>query len=362
MPADGRKRPSTVFDGPRLLFVPVSGAFGMGEYARSLNLALACAARWPTARIHFIISAQARYASSVPFDHTALPSSPTFHTPEVAAVIASFAPDAVIFDNAGRTAQLVAAKRAGARIIYISARPHQRRKAFRWRWMRLLDEHWIAYPGFMAGPITWFEQLKLNILERPVVRFLDCILPEPEAAVELELLRRVPAAASPFVLIVPGGGTGHPRARDAIDAFRATALALAQSGINAVFVGPGGASMAATGHLTGLELLPLAQLLALLRRAQVVLSNGGDTLIQAIALQVPAVAVAIAGDQPARIRAAVREGAAVQADVDPAQMLAAVSSLFADAAARERQQVAGKRLRLSDALSESVIALATLLR
>ena len=66
-------------------------------------------------------------------------------------VLENWRPQVVVFDNAGRTAQLRAAQRLGARIVFISARRRQRRKAFRLRWMRLLDEHWIAYPEFIAG-------------------------------------------------------------------------------------------------------------------------------------------------------------------------------------------------------------------
>ncbi len=333
----------------------------MGEYARCLNLALACAARWPQARIQFILSAQARYAHGVPFQSTLLPSSPTFHTPEVTRLIEEFAPDAVIFDNAGRTAQLAAARRRGAAIVYISARARQRRKAFRLRWLSLLDEHWIAYPRFMAGSLSLLERLKLRMANRPVVRYMDCMLPALDPQHGQQVLARTPIAAGPFVLIVPGGGTGHPRARNAVDAFRKTAQTLAQRGVHSVFVAPGGAAIPASDTLAGFDLLPLPELLALLRKASVVLTNGGDTLIQAIALRVPSVAVPIAKDQPARIRAAVRAGVAREAGIDAAQMCAAVSELLNDPAARERMQAAANRLDLRDALHESVEALAALL-
>ena len=82
----------------------------------------------------------------------------------------------VVFDNAGRTAQLRAAQRVGARVVYISSRPRQRSKAFRLRWMQLLDEHWIAYPQFIAGSLSALERLKLKLLRRPAVRYLDVIL------------------------------------------------------------------------------------------------------------------------------------------------------------------------------------------
>jgi hypothetical protein len=162
---------------PRLLFVPVSGTYGMGEYARSLAIAEAASRHWQGAAIHFLLSREAPYSAAAPFPKTLLPSSPTFHSADVVKFIADWRPDVVIFDNAGRTAQLRAARRCGARIVYISARRRQRRKAFRWAWMRLIDEHWIAYPQFIAGSLGFFETLKLRAAGRPRVRYLDVILP-----------------------------------------------------------------------------------------------------------------------------------------------------------------------------------------
>src|SRR5262245_43327510 len=103
-----------------LLFIPVSGPSGMGEYARSLSIATAAAARWPQAKIHFALSREAPYAAEAPFPTTLLPSSATFHPRRVAALIEELKPDVVVFDNAGRTAQLRAARRLGARIVFIS--------------------------------------------------------------------------------------------------------------------------------------------------------------------------------------------------------------------------------------------------
>ncbi len=134
-----------------------------------------------------------------------LDSSPTFHSGAVSRLIKEFKPSIVIFDNAGRTAQLRAAHGLGARIVFISSRSRQRRKAFRWRWMRLLDEHWIAYPQLIAGELGWLEQFKLKRLGRPTVRYLDVILSRktPE---EDSIVARVGLKQGGYLLIVPGGG------------------------------------------------------------------------------------------------------------------------------------------------------------
>src|SRR5690242_3187789 len=157
----------------KLMFVPVSAPRGMGEYARSREIATAVLTRWPEAKIHFILSREASYARECPFPATLLPSSPTFHSREVGALIESYRPDVVVFDNAGRTAQLRSVVRAKGRVIFISSRARQRRRAFRLRWMRLIDEHWIAYPEFLAGPLSAFEKTKRRLIGRPRIRYVD---------------------------------------------------------------------------------------------------------------------------------------------------------------------------------------------
>ena len=103
----------------------------MGEYARSLSIAQAAKRCWPAADIRFLLSRQAPYASRSPFPATLLDSSPTFHSHAVIQLIEAFRPHAVVFDNAGRTAQLRAAKRMGASVVYISARSRQRENTVR---------------------------------------------------------------------------------------------------------------------------------------------------------------------------------------------------------------------------------------
>jgi hypothetical protein len=336
------------------LFVPVSGAYGMGEYARSLAIARAAQVRWPDAQMHFLLSAQAAYAAATPFEHTLLPASPTFHSTEVIACLRRFGPDAVIFDNAGRTAQLRAARASGAAVIYISSRRRQRNKAFRWRWMGLLDEHWIAYPEFIAGALGPLEKLKLALRGRPRVRYLDVILSPGSASI---------AAAhgeDEFALVIPGGGTGHPGAADAVALFFAAAERLAAGGVRTVFVGP--AAGAGGANLQVQSRVPQAELAALLRSATLVVVNGGSTLLQAIACGRACVAVAIAKDQRERIRRCLEAGAATCAPLETAAIANAALALWHDAPARGVLARRAADLRLADGLVVALDGIAASLR
>jgi hypothetical protein len=307
--------------GGRVLFVPVSGARGMGEYARALALATAAARRLPRLQIHFVVSREAPYAADTPFPKTLLPSSPTFHTTEVAEVIRSFRPTLAFFDNAGRTAQLRAAVGVGARVIYVSSRVRQRRKAFRPEWMRLLDEHWIAYPEFIAGSSGIFEKLLLRVMGRPHVRFLDAILPSPDAALAQATMERFATRAGEYVLVVPGGGSDYERAKNAPQIIASAARRLALRGYPTILIGAAPPADEPGGDVPAPELrlsprIPMATLGEVIRGARMVVSNGGDTLLQTLACNRPCVAIPIAGDQPHRIEQCVRTGLALSATLD----------------------------------------------
>ncbi len=368
------------------MFIPVSGKFGTGEYSRSLAIAQGAASQWPGAALLFILSREAPYAATAPVPAELLDSSPTFHTGAVVDIIERWRPDVVIFDNAGRTAQLRAAKRAGARVVYISSRPRQRHKAFRLRWMRILDEHWIAYPRFIAGELQRMERLKLKFMHRPEVRFLDVILARPAAVGGGEprqsVLARLAVAVGEYVLVVPGGGTGHPGAKDAVEEFFQAAGLLAGAGVTVVFVGRAratasegvGTGAGATGlgpdgsdahdkggQLRRVDSLPQSELAELMRGAQLVLVNGGSTLLQAIACGKACVAVPIAGDQAERIRRCVSAGVAVAAPLESEAMVRAAQELLDD---ESRLNALGGRaiaLGLTDGVEVALRALTPLL-
>jgi UDP:flavonoid glycosyltransferase YjiC (YdhE family) len=323
----------------------------MGEYARSLAIARAASRRWPRAAIHFALSSKAPYAAGAPFPATLFDSSPTFHSAGVIELLETWRPDVVVFDNAGRTAQLRAARRLGAHVIYISARRRQRRKAFRWRWMRLLDEHWIAYPEFIAGRLGVVESLKLKIIGRPIVRFLDVILARADPSQRGAILARAGCEAGRFVLVVPGGGTGHPRVGDAADEFMRAALAL--------YVGPAGTG--ADPNLHRLGPLPQDELGELMRAARLIVANGGSTLLQAIACGAACVAVPIAKDQAERTRRCAAAGVALAANLDSASIVQAAARLLRDDS--QRTALAGRAagLKLADGVEVALQALAGLI-
>lgn len=272
----------------------------MGEFARARSLADALRARWPQVETRFLLHGDAPYAKEFHHPVTTLPASPTLCTEEVVRTIEQFRPNVVVFDNAGRTAALRAAVRVGARVVYISSRGRQRYKAFRSHWMGLLDDHWISYPARIAGELGVIERFKLRVIGTPQVRFIDAVLAPADAAAADELLS---GFGAPDLLVIPGGGSQfHDASITPKDFVRWSALVAAQ-GFRVVFIA-GPAFSGTPESLSGVRLLRGVSggaLRALLERTTLVLVNGGDTLLQGLALKKACVAVPIAGDQAARI-------------------------------------------------------------
>ncbi len=340
--------------------MPVSGPYGMGEFARSLAIARAAQQRWSAAAIHFILSRAAPYVAGLPFPATLLPSSATFHSAAVIGLIEAWRPQVVVFDNAGRTAQLRAARRAGARVVFISSRPRQRSKAFRLHWMWLLDEHWIAYPQFIAGGLSVLERLKLRLLRRPAVRYLDVILSQAAPDRHAAILAQAGCRSQRYALVVPGGGTGHPGADGAVEQFLAAARLLAARGIMTVFVGPA-ADAAHAAPLRFVGSLPQSELGVLMRHAHLIIANGGSTLLQAIASGAACVAVPIARDQLVRIRRCVQAGVAVESALDGAHIARSATALWDDEPARAALARRAAGLTLADGVEVAIAALGQLI-
>jgi hypothetical protein len=349
---------------PRLLFVPASGAQGAGEYYRCVAIASTAQARWPDTQIRFIVNGEARYAASSPFPTVLVQGSPTYNNVAVTQVIDEFAPQVVVFDSAGRVAQFARARRARAATVYVSSRFKTRWKGFRLRRMRVMDQHWLAWPRFLEGSLTRWEQFKLRLMGRPEIVFLDPVHERPDATRAAELRRRLGIGADPYLLFSAGGGgyerTGMPApeifARAAIDVQGA-------AGMKAVWVkGPNyeSTSFDAAG-LVALGALRADEMIDLLAGAQLAVVNGGSLLLQALALRVPTIAAPVAGDQPARIAACERQGVAIGTALDPAALAASALALLRDPSRLERLRVRTRELNLGNGSEQAVDAIARLL-
>ncbi|MEM7243965.1 MAG: hypothetical protein AAF533_01405 [Acidobacteriota bacterium] len=323
---------------PSLLFVPVSGPVGTGEYVRSYTIAEGFQAKHPDARIRFVLSRHAPVAKSCPFETVLLDRSPTHETAALTELLERDPPDVTVFDNAGRMAALRAARRAGSRVVWISRRPKLRWKAFRAHCLPLLDEHWIAFPRFLEGDIGPWEQAKLRLFGDVQVRFLGAVFTPTNAARRRTLLERLGLDEDGYALLTPGGGGQRGHGPQAPEIFAHAAERVAErtgvpvvitTGLNASDSPPLG-----NGVRRVPELAP-GELPDLMSSARALALNGGTTLTQALALGKTAVSAPVASDQHRRVRLCGRRGVVIPASLHEGDIAAGLEALLTDDGLRD---------------------------
>jgi glycosyltransferase involved in cell wall biosynthesis len=345
---------------PKFLFSPVSGPGGSGELMRCLIIARELRRAAPAADIRFLVSRTAVFREAVDFPIIDCDASPTNSTPQVLAAIEAFRPQVMVFDNSGRTSQLRAAKRAGARLVFSSRAPKLRWKAFRPKWMRLLDEHWIVFPTFVTGGRTRLERFKMRFFPEYTVRQFDTLFPPSDPEVRSRWLAERGLGAGDYVVFVPGGrGEGH-LVEDPAELFvQAARRVVAATGQTTVVL-TGRKSVATSGDVPALRLLPRIgpeEVQHLLAEARLVVSNGGTTLIHSLAHGRPIVTVPLAGDQDRRIRRAEKLQIVVSAPRDAERIATEAVALLRDDARRDAMVQRVAEFGFANGVDEAVAAL-----
>ncbi|MCK5379008.1 MAG: hypothetical protein KAJ78_06370 [Acidobacteria bacterium] len=347
-----------------LLFLPVSNAIGSGEFMRCRIIAEAVQERWPGDRIQFVVSRAAPYSGDLPFETVLTDRSPTFHVKEVNDLIRCSKPEVVIFDNAGRKAQMRCARENGAKIVFISSRPRRRRKAFRPDRMRLITQHWIAQPEAALGDLTGWEALKVRLTGQLSPLFLGSIFHPSQEKRRGDLRRKLGVASQPYLLFCHGGGDLSGDDRMAPEVFAQAAEEVAKaSGLSAVVVGGrshpaeeiNGSRVITVGNL------PNELLIDLLHDAELIVSGGGAGLIgQVLAHRQVCVSVPFAEDQRNRLKQCSRLGLLDKADLDVGKIRMAVLALLKDGQrCRRIRQGIGSRT-ITNGLNSALTSLAVM--
>jgi len=349
---------------PRILFAPVTGPGGAGELMRCLIIARELARAEPAADIRFLVARDAVFRESVEFPIIDLDDSPTRSTPQVIAAIEAFRPDVMVFDNSGRTEQLRAARRAGARVVFSSRAPRLRWKAFRMKWMRLLDEHWMVFPTFVIGGLTAYERLKLRMFPDYQVRQFDTLFTPSDDASRRAWLAAHGLEPGQYVVFVPGGRGEASRVAEPAELFIAAARAFVASTGQRTVVLTGRKTVPASDdpRLTLLPRVEPGEVQYLLAEALLVVSNGGTTMVHTLAHRRPLVAIPLASDQDRRIRRAVRLQIAATAARHPDAIADAAAALLREPARRDAMVQCIDELGIRNGVVEAVGALRSLAR
>ncbi|TVP81217.1 hypothetical protein [Thioalkalivibrio sp.] len=325
---------------PVILFIPVSGPQGAGEYYRALTIAQACRSRHPKWGLHICVSHDADVEKPGGLGYHTLRDSPTRDTDGIERILRELRPDLVIFDSTLRQRQLKLCRQLGVtKVIYISSRASSRRRGFGLRKLRTLDEHWmITLPA--EQHLTSRERLLARINSRLQIRFFSTLLPPDTPERELESVDRAGLPREGHVLFVSGGGGGMVNGEPIDRTFQQAARRFhAATGHPTLLVaGPLSSVPLESGHLR-LELRSMSpgDLATMIGRAALVVSGGGSLVQQTLAQGRPLLAVPAGGsDQPARLAKLAREGVLQTCVTTPEAMASRAAVLLQDRQAQRR--------------------------
>lgn len=304
----------------RLLFIPVSSPEGIGEYMRSLLLAQTLENECPgDINIHFILNKHTAYAKCCPFETTLLERSATKETKAVCQFIEQYKPDVVVFDCAGRAEHMKAAKKVGAKVVFISQHEKKRAKGLKLNRIGLIDVHWVIQPDYCIEPLTWLENLKLNTFALASPHNVGPYTAFASEQQKQQALNDYDLTKNEYFIVNAGSGGHTLNGQNCADIYFQAALAIAQrTSLKGVVVfGPNYIKpLPQTDELICIPSQQGSEFLALLSQAKVALLSAGDTLLQAIAVQTPTVACAISKDQSNRIARCVTTGVVTKAELD----------------------------------------------
>lgn len=288
----------------RILFVPVSSPEGVGEYMRSLILAQSLTSQHSDLDLRFILNQDAPYHRDCPYPVTLCPGSPTHHNILVNQQIQMFQPHIVVFDASGRVAQLAAAKAVGAHTIFICQHAKKLHKGLSLRRLRFTDAIWVVQPKAIMPPLSWWAMRKLRWLHKPEPRYLGAIYQSPSVNEHAQVLERFKLRKNNYIIFSAGSGSHLLNGESAAEIFAKAAEHVSEkTPYTCIFISGVGAR--ASVHITP-TMLTLGSLtpmvfIALLSQARLAVLSGGDSLLQAISLNVPVVCTAVAKDQQQRI-------------------------------------------------------------
>lgn len=345
-----------------VLFIPVTGPSGAGEYYRCLAVAQSLWQRKPDLDIHFVVSRRATVTTPAGFTCHWLDDTPTRQTETVLDVLNSIRPTLAVFDSSFRTRQLQQAKRTGATVVCLVSRRRKRRQLMMpWK-LAHIDRIWVTGETRPRGHPGWLEQ----ILTRPWgghFQFVGPVLPPMTSAKDGATF---PQKFQDYVLVAPGGGGGMIHGEPAARVFHQAARILVEErGLRALFV-PGPLYRGDWPEVEGLEIkdsLPPSEMRQAISRATVCLLGGGSLLLQGIAAGRACVAAPAGGrDQPQRIRQLAQGGLIMTPTrSDPAGLAQAVGRLWRDPSQRAALEHNAQNSEFKDSMAELSDALIDLL-
>tara|TARA_B110000046_G_C12976885_1_gene391538 strand:- start:122 stop:1192 length:1071 start_codon:yes stop_codon:yes gene_type:complete len=316
----------------RLLFIPVSSPQGIGEYMRSLLLAQSLQNECSNILdIHFILNKHTAYAKSCPFNTTLLEHSPTKELDKVCQFITEYKPDVVIFDCAGRAAHMKAAKKVGAKVVFISQHAKKRAKGLKLNRINLIDSHWVVQPDYCIEPLSWAEKTKIDMFSLAMPKNVGPYIAFSSKQQTQQVLDTYKLDKKDYFIVSAGSGGHLLNGENCADVFFAAAEQISsKTGLKGmvVFGANYNKTLPTSSTVISLTSLDNSEFLSLLEQAKFALLSAGDTLLQAIAVNTPAVACAISKDQNERLTSCESTGVVLKARFDKNDIVNKVEALL----------------------------------
>lgn len=330
----------------RILFIPVSGRVGVGEYTRSMIIADELHSKFCSkVEIAFILSKEAPYSQTCPYQTFLTERSPTFCTDQVIHVLNEFIPDLVIFDSSGRAKQLAHAKEIGAKTIFISYYDKKRSQGLRINRLINIDLHLVAQFPVFISPLSLWQKIKLKFYKKSVPCLVGSIFSSRAIEQSNQILKKYNLKPQEYIFISAGSGA-HVTENGGLvsDVFY---NAIKQFGLEAdkvvqVFGSLYPKSLPNTDGFISLKNIQNEEFVALLSGAKWALISGGDTLGQAISLKVPCVSVPVAKDQFLRVKKASELGLCIKGSLESENIETAFQTI------RREDDYHRLKLRLND--------------
>lgn len=313
------------------LFIPVSSPKGIGEYMRSIIIAKQVAKVWPEATITFILSQQAPYIDNCPFPVLSIPSSPTKNVKLVNRFIQELTADIVIFDASGRKSQLQQAKKQGAKVVFISQHQKKRSRGLKLGRISVTDCHWVVQPDFILPDISRWEKAKLKWFNKPCPVYTGPIFTPIDKQQQQKLLAKLSIENTDFILFNAGSGGHKVGGILAADIYAQAAKCLSENNQITCLMLYGANypnDVNSTDKMIAIKQLDNGDFINLIDAAKAVVISGGDTLLQAIALQKPCLTTPVSKDQPDRIRACVANNLVLSCPTSSVDIIKAAKELI----------------------------------
>ncbi|MBR9814135.1 glycosyltransferase family 4 protein [bacterium] len=352
-------------DPARVLFLPLYSLGGGGELARAIMIAEALRKESPNCDIRFVLPEDPgdRQDTSFPFlfpsdtgdDQTRSRLKAEFDRQ----TLLELQPDVAVFDSGVRSSVLRMCRNQGIRTVFVSARKHPQKKPFRPEWLRLLDAHWIIREDLFSPPYSRGQALLHRWIGRTRITVSDALFRNPDRQALTQQIDGFDKQDNrPLVLWTTGGGGYRIDGTPVGEIYTESALRIAQLHPVRCLVLAGplhtGSLPSGNEHVRVVRALSPAAFAAALSQAHLAVTNGGQTVHQALALQTPCVAAPLGGyDQPIRINKYSDTGCIAAAEPNVRSLTAAATALLDEgSSARSSLLARMQQMDVSNALPE----------